>query len=115
MWWIRPESSVTLSAKYVRHIRRRVPLDPVTHPRAIPPTAQCAQHAVRAVTHSAKNGGAALPDDGMKSIYPRLSKHSRSATRTRQPHQHPERIVVLYTKGVVCPLRITNPQTARVE
>jgi hypothetical protein len=82
---------------------------------AIKPIRQCPQDAVSAIPYPVRQRCAPFPHYSVKTVHSRFGKHPRRTTETGQPHQHPESIVVLYTKGVVLLLRIVDPQAARVE
>ncbi|XP_063529640.1 uncharacterized protein LOC134740914 [Cydia strobilella] len=56
--------------------------------------------------HTPHHRSGPLPDYGVKAINLPLRKHRGGAAVSRQPEQHPTRIIILDAQGAVCTLRV---------
>lgn len=56
-----------------------------------------------------------LARNSLEAIHPRRAEHPRRDTAVPQPHQFPERVIMLYLQSAIRAPRITDPQAACVE
>lgn len=87
----------------------------VVQVQAVYPVRYHAQNAVGASPHSSHQGCSSLAHSGVEAVYPRFCKHPWCATESGQPHQHPERVIILHAQSAIPFIWIICPQAACIE